>query len=116
MPPFERCPDHDNLAEEVKTTRLVVARMEEILKSAIKETTSHITAGSKWRIAITIACISLIGSIVGAIVRFSVIDFKVSQHDENIKEMRTQIYDLNYEKGRAVGLQEAKQERGGKDG
>lgn len=96
---MERCADHDKLAE-------VVIRMEEKLDHAIKEVTAHISAGSKWRLAIACSCVGLVGLAVGAIVRFAVVDFKVANHDVEIKEMRTQIYDLNYEKGRAVGLAE----------
>ncbi len=103
---MERCPDHDNLASEVKETRLIVVEMKADLKNAIKETTSHIQAGSKWRMTISIACIGLIGSVVGARVRFSLIGFKVTTHEKDILEMRDQIYDLNFEKGRAVGLAE----------
>jgi hypothetical protein len=83
-----------------------VAFMRSDLANAIKSTAEHINAGSKWRMAIVVASLGLVGGIVGAIVRFSVIDFKVSMHDTDIKEIRGQIYDLNYEKGRAVGLAE----------
>ena len=103
---MERCLDHDNLSQEVKETRLLVVEMKSDLKNAIKEATNHIQGGSKWRLAIAIASIGLIGSVVGAIIRFSLIDFKVVSHDKEIIEMRGQIYDLNYEKGRAVGLAE----------
>ena len=96
---MEHCSDHDKLTE-------AVIRMEEKLDHAIKEVSGHISAGSKWRLAIACSCIGLVGLSVGAIVRFSVVDFKVTLHDKDISEMRNQIYDLNYEKGRAVGLGE----------
>jgi hypothetical protein len=103
---MERCQDHDKLSEEVKEMGKLIVGMDVSLKNAIKETSNHISAGSKWRLTIAISCIGLIGSVVGAIVRFSVIDFKVTAHDKEIIEMRGQIYDLNYEKGRAVGMME----------
>jgi beta-lactamase regulating signal transducer with metallopeptidase domain len=96
---MDRCQDHDKLSE-------AVIRMEEKLDAAIKEVTGHITAGSRWRLAIVVACIGLVGSIVGAIVRFSVMEYRVSNLQNNQEKMLVQIYDLNYEKGRAVGLAE----------
>lgn len=98
---MERCPDHDKLSE-------AVIRMEEKLDNAIKEVTSHMLAGAKWRLTIAVACIGLVGSIVGAIVRFSVMEYKLSKIQEDQKLMTVQLYDLNFEKGRAVGLSENK--------
>ena len=103
---MERCSEHANLTEKVNEIGLSVARTEEIVKNAIKEVTSHITAGSKWRLAIACSCIGLVGLFIGGVVRFSVVEYRTIKLEESQKQMQTQIYDLNYEKGKAVGLAE----------
>jgi hypothetical protein len=103
---MERCSEHANLTEKVNEIGLSVARTEEIVKNAIKEVSSHISAGSKWRLAIACSCISLVGVVVGGIVRFSVMEYRTIKLEDSQKEMNKQILDLNYEKGKAVGLAE----------
>ena len=103
---MERCPDHGNLAEEVKTTRLAVVRMEESLKNAIQQATDHIQGGARWRLTIACACVGLVGTFVGGVVRFSVMEYKLNIIQADQSTMRTQIYDLNYEKGRLAGIAE----------
>jgi hypothetical protein len=98
---MDRCQDHDKISE-------AVIRMEEKLDAAIKEVGGHIAAGSKWRLAILCACIGLIGTFVAGVVRFGVMEYKVTTVQEEQIRMKDQIYDLNYEKGRAVGMQETK--------
>jgi uncharacterized UBP type Zn finger protein len=112
---MERCQDHDKIVENYETiakdtvkTSLTVARMEEKLDAAIKEVGGHIAAGSKWRLTILCACIGLVGTFIAGVVRFGVMEYKVEKIQEDLKVHSDQIYDLNYEKGRAVGLQEAK--------
>jgi hypothetical protein len=98
---MERCQDHDKISE-------AVIRMEEKLDAAIITTTSYITTGLRWRIAVVVACIGLVGTIVAGVVRFGVMEYKVTVIQQEQIRMGDQIYDLNYEKGRAVGLQESK--------
>jgi len=76
------------------------------IKSDMQHFFDHIKEGSKWRVAITISCIGLIGTIVTGIVRFSVMEYKVCSMTTVQTEMRTQIYDLNYVRGKAEGLAE----------
>ncbi len=85
-----------------------IAGMRADLNNAITNTTNHIIAGSKYRLAIICACIGLVGAVVGGIVRFSVVEYRVNSISNNQDKMLEQIYDLNYEKGRAVGLAEQK--------
>jgi hypothetical protein len=96
---MERCADHDKISE-------AVIRMEEKLDSAICKVTEHIEAGSKWRLAITISCIGLVGTIIGGIVRFSLMEYKIASLQDDGREMQRQVYDLNYEQGRFIGLTE----------
>jgi len=102
------------MSEPCKFEDRIISALEDIasfkstLESAVTETSKHIEAGSKWRVAIVCSCIGLVGLFIGAIVRFAVMDFKVSSHDIELKEIRTQLYDLNYEKGRATELSESK--------
>jgi hypothetical protein len=84
-----------------------IARMDANLENAIKETREHIEAGSKWRLAIVVACVGLVGGIVSGIVRFSVVEYKVAvlQNDQN--KIQDQIFDMNYIKGKTEGIAEA---------
>ena len=95
----QRCQDHDKLSE-------AVIRMEEKLDAAIKEVCGHINSGSKWRLAIVCACIGLVGTFVAGVVRFGVMEYKVENIQQDLKLHTNQIYDLNYEKGKATGLAE----------
>ena len=104
---MERCQDHDKLCETVSKIDLSVARMEVALTNAIQETTKHIAAGTKYRLTILCACIGLVGSIVGGIIRFSLMEYKVSVLQLGQDKMQEQIFDLNYIKGKAEGIAEA---------
>ena len=103
---MERCSEHGGIVKDSKDTREAVIRMEEKLDSAIEKVTEHIQGGSRWRMTISIACIGLIGTIVGGIVRFSVMEYKLITIQDDQKVIREQIYDLNYEKGRLAGIAE----------
>jgi len=85
-----------------------IVRIETKLDEAITQTTNHIIAGAKFRLAIVCSCIGLVGLFVGGIVKFAVNDYKVSLHETDIREIREQIYDLNYVKGRAEAVAEKK--------
>jgi hypothetical protein len=85
-----------------------IASIKTDLKNAIESVTGHIEQGTKWRLTIVVACIGLVGMFVGAIVRFSVMEYKVCNLQTQQIEMRSQIYDLNYVKGRTEGLAERK--------
>ena len=81
-----------------------IASMRADLSNAIINTTEHITAGSKYRLTIICTCIGLVGAIVGGIIRFSIMEYKVTVMQQDQDKMQEQIYDLNYEKGYAVGI------------
>ena len=105
----EYCQQHINLEEKVNGIDKTLARIESKLENSVEETKKHIDAGSKYRLAIVCACIGLVGMAVGAIVKFAVNDYRVTQHDGEIKIIREQIYDLNYVKGRTEAMSEIKQ-------
>jgi hypothetical protein len=105
---MERCSEHNSLAEDIKKIGLSVARTEETVKNAIQQATDHIQAGAKWRMTIVIASLGLIGTFVSGVVRFSVMEYKVTQIQEEQTSIRQQIYDLNYERGRIAGIEELK--------
>lgn len=86
-----------------------LARIEEVISNAVNEIGNHIRAGSKYRLAIFCSSLGLVSLFITGVVRFAVIDYKVSILEKEGVTTRGQIYDLNYEKGRAVGLQEAKE-------
>jgi hypothetical protein len=48
-----------------------------------------------------------VGSIVGGIIRFSLMEYKVSVLQLGQDKMQEQIFDLNYIKGKAEGIAEA---------
>ena len=108
---MEHCEEHTKLTETVNKIDLAVARMEVALSNAIKETSNHIAAGFKFRITIISSCIVLVGTIVGGIVRFSVMEYKVSVVQNQQDKLQTQIYDLNYTRGKAEGLAEKQNAR-----
>ena len=103
---MERCSEHGDLAKDIKGTREDVSGMRSDLKNAIEKVTEHIQGGTRWRLTIFSACVVLVGTIVGGIVRFSVMEYKLITIQDDQKVIREQIYDLNYEKGRLAGIAE----------
>ena len=83
-----------------------IASIKADLKNIIVFVNNHIQTGIKYRLAIIGSCIAIIGTIVSGIVRFSVMEYKVIVIQANQDRIKEQIYDLNYEKGRAIGLSE----------
>lgn len=96
------------ISEKVAATDERYISLSDKIDSAIKAVTRHIEAGSKYRVAIITAWIGIAGLFVGWCTWCGRIDTKITYHDRQLTTMEEQIYDLNYEKGRAVGLSEAK--------
>lgn len=94
--------------DEIINTGKTVARMEEKLDNAIANTTNHIIAGAKYRLAIICSCIGLIGIFLGGIIKFAVNDYKVTLHDKAIEDLRDDNRDLNFEIGKVIGVSEKK--------
>lgn len=102
------CSNHSDFVKSAQNTEKTVIRMEEQLKHALEETKNHIQQGSTYRLAIICSCIGLVGLLVGGIIKFSVMDYKVDRHEKKFEQVETQIYDLNYVRGRAEAMSETK--------
>lgn len=79
------------------------------MRKDIEHTLDYIRSGSKYRITVVCSCIGLVGLFISGWVKFNVNDYRLGVAEQDVKEVRSQLYDLNYVKGREVGLSEAKQ-------
>ena len=94
--------------EEIMNMGKNIAGLTEIIKVAIRDTKDHIEAGSKWRLAIFCSCIGLVGLFITGAITFGVNHYRLGKVEEDVKEVRIQLYDLNYSKGKEIGLSESK--------
>lgn len=77
------------------------------VRSDIRHTLDYIRSGAKYRLAVICSCIGIVGTFLGAWVKFSVNDYRLGIAEQDVKEVRVQLYDLNYIKGKEIVRTEA---------
>lgn len=82
--------------------QLVGMRVE--LANAIQQTTSHINAGSKYRLTIILACLGLVGLWHSETVKYGIFQEKITQHDKLIEKVDSDNRDLNFELGKISNM------------
>lgn len=95
--------------EPCKFEERIINMCENVAKISndIEHVLDHIKSSVKYRMMIIVSCISLVGVILGGIVRFSVVEYKVAVLQNAQGKMQDQIFDLNYIKGKTEGIAEA---------
>lgn len=76
------------------------------LKKDIEHTLEYIRSGSKYRITVICSCIGLVGLFISGWVKFNVNDYRLGIAESDVKEVRKELYDLNYVKGKEIGRTE----------
>jgi hypothetical protein len=93
------------ILEDGSATRILVETMRKEINGAVRETKEHIKGGFQRRIAswgvITTLGIFILGIAYNNAIKFGVMQNEVSTHKEEMKQIKEQIYDLNYVRGKA---------------
>lgn len=89
------CEQHQQLFSDVQ-----------VIKNSLETIKEGIDNSLKWRVAVICTFLGLIGLFINSAIRFGVMESKAVASEVEIREIKTQIYDLNYIKGRTEGLSE----------
>jgi hypothetical protein len=98
------------ILEDSAATRTLVETMRKEINGAVKETKDHIKGGfnrrvASWGVITTLGCF-ILGIAYNNAIKFGVMQNEVSYHKEEMKQIKEQIYDLNYVKGKTEGITE----------
>lgn len=80
------------------------------VRTDIKHTLDYIRSGAKYRLTVICACLGLVGTFLGAWIKFSVNDYRLGRTEADVEQIKTQVYDMNYVKGQQSGYVQSKNE------